>query len=142
MAYEYKVSGKGSMENFLNLKAREIREECEIIMEDVIEDAVKDQKRLIDQAETPWGRLRKSQGRASAGRRETDRMYDAVTGDVDPGPKQVEGRWGWLFDFEKYFEYQDAGTGKIAAANSMADSFVKAVENVKKRLNDSVRRRV
>lgn len=43
------------------------------------------------------------------GRYRSGNMFDSVTSKVQAGPKIVRAAFGWLDNFEKYFEYQELG---------------------------------
>lgn len=43
------------------------------------------------------------------GRIRTGNMYDSVTSRVEAGGKKTLAAFGWLRNFEKYFEYQEGG---------------------------------
>lgn len=133
---------KGDSESFRSWatgEKRRIQFESVQIVNEVLAEAVVDQKRILDTATTPWGRFRQGQGRSSAGRRETDTMYDAISSDLSVGRGEVVGEWGWLGLFLKYFEYQDNGTGRIDAANSLAESFVKAEQSLAAKVKSRMR---
>jgi len=141
MGYTFARGNPNEFRLWAESEKRRIEGEAFDIVQEVVQDAVRNQKRVIDTAETNWGRFRQSQGRASAGRRETDAMYDSVTSKVDKGPRQVDGYFGWLHQFRKYFEFQDNGTTRIEAANSLAQAFIQAEQDLQRKIRDRIIRR-
>jgi hypothetical protein len=139
MAYRLIKGDSASFRSWAVKEKLRIQFESVQIVNEVLAEAVVEQKRILDTATTPWGRFRQSQGRASAGRRESDTMYDAISSDLTVGRAEVVGEWGWLGLFLKYFEYQDNGTGRIEAANSLAQSFVKAQQSLAAKVKSRMR---
>lgn len=141
MGYTFAKGNPNEFRLWAESEKRRIEAEAVDIVQEVVQDAVRNQKQIIDTAETNWGRFRQSQGRASAGRRERDNMYDSITSKVDKGPREVTGFFGWLYNFEKYFEHQDAGTRYIDAANSLAQAFIQAEQDLQRKIRDRIIRR-
>jgi len=131
MGYNFVNGSPQDFAAFAEREKKRIIAECDLIVTEVVQDAVAEQKHILDTATTSWGDFRKGQGRPSAGRREDNVMYDAITSDVTTSRTEVVGEWGWLNKFLEYFKYHDAGTARIGAANSMADSFIKAEQDLK-----------
>jgi hypothetical protein len=76
-------------------------------------------KRIIDTSTTRTGDERVASGRgASAGRRESNRMYNSVKSSGSQG----QAKWGWLSGYLSYFGEQEYGKGKIQAMHSLRDS--------------------
>jgi hypothetical protein len=75
-------------------------------------------KRIIDTSVTPTGERRAAEGRPSAGRRESNRMYNSVKSSGSQG----QAKWGWLSGYLSYFGEQEYGKGKIQAMHSLRDS--------------------
>jgi len=130
MPYRITKGGGNAFRAEANRLKKRVRMGAEAIVGDVVAEAVVDQKHTLDTATTTWGNFRKSQGRESAGRRERDTMYDAITSTVKAGRTSVVGEWGWLRGALKYFLVQEHGSGTIGAANSLAQSKVQADQNL------------
>lgn len=77
----------------------------------------------IEAAETDWGKARQAgwagPARASAGRIETGKMYDRVTGETSrTDNERIVIRWGWQ-DPEDYFRWQEGGTKRIEGMGAL-----------------------
>lgn len=77
----------------------------------------------IEAAETNWGKTRQAgwagPARPSAGRRETDKMYDAVTGETNRvTDTRIVIQWGWQ-DPEDYYFIQEHGSSKIEGMEAL-----------------------
>jgi hypothetical protein len=104
-----------------------VADQAHSIMLDVELEGIGSMRQHIDEAETEWGRARRGgwvsgpagPDRESAGRRETDKMYDAVIGWTDwDEPLRIETTWGWE-DPEAYYLYQEHGTSKVAPMEAL-----------------------
>ena len=103
-----------------------IKEEGATILAQAGEVGGNEMRRIIDVSTTDWGEYRMSQGRASAGRRETEAMYSSV------GAKVVNGKakWGWITGTLNYFKYQENGTQTIAGMYALKDSRQKVLDEL------------
>lgn len=77
----------------------------------------------IEAAETDWGKTRQAgwagPARPSAGRIETKKMYDAVTGETNrTGNERIVIQWGWQ-DPEDYYRWQEHGTKHIEGMEAL-----------------------
>lgn len=82
----------------------------------------------IDESETNWGKARQGGwvagprgpgARPSAGRRETDEMYNKVIAWTDwDEPRRIEIHWGWE-NPEAYYLYQEHGTDQIRGMEAL-----------------------
>lgn len=100
-------------------------DQAEQVIEMTVREAADMQKDLLNQAVTMTGAERIARGRGNtAGRNYSGNMIDAISDQVDLEPGRVIGRYGWIDNLDAYFQYQDFGTGRIPAANSLLDSFV------------------
>lgn len=77
----------------------------------------------IDAAETNWGKARQAgwagPARPSAGRRETDEMYKAVTGETNRvSDTRIIIQWGWQ-NPEDYYFIQEHGSPKIEGMEAL-----------------------
>src|SRR5690606_35916193 len=102
-------------------------------------------RRRIETAVTNWGSARQAglvsgpagPSRPSAGRIETGRMYNAVTGVTNREAKdRIVIQWGWESreDFEEYYKFQEHGTAKIEAMESLHYSLHEAEDDLMGRL--------
>lgn len=76
--------------------------------------------------------------RPHAGRRETDQMYNAITGKTDlvsetPEHSRIETVWGWE-DPEDYYKYQEHGTDKIEPMEALHYSLHDAEDDLTARI--------
>ncbi len=85
---------------------------------DVELEGIGSMRQRIDEAETEWGKARQGgwasgpagPSRPSAGRRETNEMYDKVIGWTDwDEPTRIEIHWGWE-EPELYYLIQEHGS--------------------------------
>jgi len=92
-------------------------------------------------ATTPTGEARVARGGRYAGRYETGRFYNAMTGQTSAEGDEYTGTIGALHDFEDYFRFQDEGTARIEAAGSLEAGFQAGVQAIRKSLeSDGFRR--
>ena len=133
---------------------RDLRLAIAKIVEDVVDQAhdaalnveltgISSMRQRIDTAVTPWGSARqaglvagprgRTEPRESAGRRETDEMYDAVTGETTREGNRITTQWGWL-DPEAYYLFQEHGTDKIEPMEALHYSLHDAEEDLMARL--------
>ena len=106
------------IERKINRLKLQIESSTNILAEEIAKTGRARMRFIVTTKRTPWGDKRKAEGRAYAGRREKDTMWNAITWRVT----QKAAEWGWLGDREKYYKYQEFGTGRIAAMNSLRDS--------------------
>lgn len=140
---------KGKFNVIVDESSSAIVNELPIIMQEIVDEGVANQKEFITTAVTQTGEKRASdpQHRSSkrdaglgiAGRVESDDMRQSVGGDVTAEPGVVTGKWGWIENFLKYFGVQDDGYGAIPAANSLLKSFVLGREKLTARLTSIAR---
>lgn len=101
-------------------------------------------REALDRAVTPYGRKRFSSGRGgSAGRNDTGSMINALRA-LKPVVKagEVLASFGWGRGRSKaYYKYQENGTRKIKAANSLLTGR-KAVMNELPRLERNMKQRI
>lgn len=76
--------------------------------------------------------------REHAGRRETDQMYNAITGKTDlvsesPEHSRIETVWGWE-DPEDYYAYQEHGTDQIEPMEALHYSLHDAEDDLTARI--------
>ncbi len=108
-------------------------------------DGLASMRQHIDEDTTDWGKARQGgwvsgkagPSRPSAGRRETDEMYNKVIAWTDwDEPRRIEIHWGWE-NPEAYFLYQEHGTDKIRGMESLHYSLhatIPLLENGLKRI--------
>ena len=135
MPFVFRNRDLQTLETRLNLQKRVMIDQSTEIMEITMREAEDLQRELLDAATTRTGEKRYAAGRgASAGRRDTDEMYEGIGSEVEATSKRVVGRWGWLNDPKAYYSYQDYGTGRIPPAGSLIDSFIQIRERFIKRV--------
>ena len=98
----------------------------------------------LDLAETEYGRYRMSIGKGnSSGRNDTGSMINDLRA-LDPkiSDDKVEAKFGWgRGRSKKYYEAQENGTAKIAAAHSLLDG-ERAILNELPRLERNMKSRI
>ena len=109
-----------------------IADSTEILAEDIAKMGRSRMRYDVTTSRTPWGDFRKSEGRPYAGRREEDTMWKAITYRVTS--KVAE--WGWLGERKKYYKYQEFGTGRIKAMNSLRESRQYVMDRLPKLIKD------
>lgn len=139
------------MELFYELWRTDILDHAFDAMQDVALDGESQMKErlLAEESFTPWGRKRVAgevpgpkgapASREHAGRYEGGKMYNTITSEagwIDPD-KMLEARWGWQ-NPEDYFLYQEHGTKKITAAESIQFSLDRAEDILHGRLSGIV----
>ena len=108
---------------------------AEQIVDQTVSEAAELQREMLDRAVTAGGSNRISRGRGNtAGRNDTGQMIGSITHDTVATSKQVSGEWGWLFEQQEYYRFQDFGTNRIPAAHSLLDSFITMREQFIRRL--------
>lgn len=100
-------------------------------------------RQRVETAVTPWGSARQAGlvagprgagvSRESAGRRETDEMYSAITGETNRQGNRIVTQWGWQ-DPEAYYLYQEHGTNKIEPMEALHYSLHEAEDELTARL--------
>ena len=103
---------------------------------EVVEQAEKDIKHIIEISVTPTGERRAAAGRGVAGRIEKGDMHKAVRGRVAKTGTHATGSFGWLEDGrgKDHASYQDPGTARIQGMNALFQSFVVATGDLKRKL--------
>lgn len=104
---------------------------------------IESMRNRVTTAVTPTGSARQAglisgpagPSRPHAGRRETDKMYNAITGKTDhePGSRRIEIVWGWE-DPEEYYFYQEHGTDKIEPMEALHYSLHEAEDDLTARV--------
>ena len=117
MANTTKVNISGFKTRMRNIE-KTIAEEGATIALQAAKIGETEMKRIIDTSITPTGEKRAAQGRPSAGRRETNTMYNAV----DSSGSKKQAKWGWITKYLSYFGEQEYGKDKIQAMHSLRDS--------------------
>lgn len=125
MASKTRVDLLGAMNKIKNIE-QVMKLEGPKILEQAGNIGVQEMRSVIDNSTTDWGSLRQSEGRESAGRRETDAMYNSVSSRVDGDVVS----WGWVDGAAKYFLYQEEGTSKVASMHSLKDSTQKVLDEL------------
>jgi hypothetical protein len=106
----------------------DVTNQAHSVMLDVELEGISSMRQHIDESETDWGRSRQGGwasgpagpgARPSAGRRETDEMYNKVIGWTDwDEPTRIVTTWGWE-NPEAYYLYQEHGTDKIRGMEAL-----------------------
>lgn len=138
----------------LKLRADTLNYDAFEMLNDVVLEASRDQKELLDglalgagvgtsgekTSITKTGLKRVATGGASSaygstnpGRIDSGRMESEISGTIEIDGHDLVGKWGWA-DALQYFLDQDFGKGKIPAANSLVDSFDQATQTLAVRL--------
>lgn len=87
-----------------------VREEQLKMAQEVAEFGELEMKSNILASGTPFSQRARQAGiNKGPGRYRTGNMFDSVTSRVQAGPKVIRAAFGWLDNFEKYFEYQELG---------------------------------
>lgn len=108
------------------------------VMRDEMANAAFLQARLLEAAETPFGRERFARGQGNGpGRDDTGNMIDSIEHEVRVEGNTVIGEWGWD-DPDRYIMIQEHGLARMDAANSLAGSFVATRESVRASLKRAV----
>jgi hypothetical protein len=123
----------------MQLRARKgaLIDEVTDIMETTVREAEEIQRNQLDRATTRYGEQRFGAGQGgSAGRNDSGDMINAINSEVTASKTRVVGRWGWIDEgsFQRYFAYQENGTGRVPAAHSLLDSYMVVKETFKKRM--------
>lgn len=109
---------------------------------DVELTGISSMRNRVDTAVTPWGSARQSGlvsgpggpgAREHAGRRETDQMYKAITGETTREGNRIVTTWGWE-DPEAYYLAQEHGTEKIEPMEALHFSLHDAEDELSARL--------
>lgn len=129
----------------LDLTQRVIVDEANILIMQATDVGVAAAKAKLDSSITRHGRWRMSRGVGrSAGRNKTGLMMDSITA-YDPhirGNDYIAIKFGWgPGKMKKYFMFQDDGTSRIPAANSMMTA-IRAVKNELPRLEKNMKQRI
>jgi hypothetical protein len=117
--------------------AKIIEEEARLMAEEVGKFGSERMKEYIRDRGTPFSRAAQAAGiNKGPGRIRTGNMHDSVDYRVEAGPSRVSGAFGWIRNFEQYFEYQEMGFRNIfiasyvgstpRVAGSNAGRFIKA----------------
>lgn len=127
----------------LNLAEDVIREELSVLVKEAAEIGAKASRSALDKSTTKWGRYRMSknppQGN-SAGRNDTGEMISKLYAfKPNLGLKNIFIKFGWVAP-KKYYRYQEEGTSRIKAANSLLTG-KRAVLNELPRLEAQMRKR-
>lgn len=129
----------------LDLTQQIVVDEANILIMQATDLGVEAARNKLRSSVTKHGRFRMSQndGRGP-GREKTGSMMDSITA-YDPhikGENYIAVRFGWgPGKMKKYFGFQDNGTSRIPAANSMATA-VRAVKNELPRLERNMKQRI
>lgn len=121
MATQVKVDVSGAIK-----KLKQVEKILESELRDISYEASKigaEVARLkLDKSVTKWGRYRMKIGRGnSAGRNDTGTMISRLVPiRAAKNASKILARIGWVAPL-KYFQYQESGTSKIKAANSLKD---------------------
>lgn len=137
MGVTYKGMSFTDLSYRLRLQKAALIDEVTDIMETTMREAEEIQRAQLDRATTRYGEQRFSAGQGrSAGRNDTGSMIDAIDSEVEASRTRVVGRWGWIDEgsFQRYFAYQENGTGRVPAAHSLLDSYMVVKERFKARM--------
>lgn len=105
-------------------------------------DGIESMRNRVDTAVTKWGSARQSGlvsgpsgpgARPHAGRRETDAMYNDITGETTREGTRIVTTWGWQ-DPEAYYLMQEHGTDKIEPMEALHFSLHDAEDALTARL--------
>jgi len=121
-------TGGGPLGIAEQLKVRDasVRQNAHSMMQELAANANRQQKDLIERAQTETGRRRAATRGGSAGRIETGQMVNGTNGSATwVGENTISAKWGWQ-DPEKYYLYQDDGTRYIAPALTLLSTFLVA----------------
>lgn len=128
MGAKFKGTTPEMLSRRLQINGRATIDALEEIIDQTISEASEDQRNILDAATTRYGaeRMSKGQGR-TAGRNDSGAMIDSIGQRRFQRGREVVGQWGWLMqDVPDYIKYQENGTGRIKAARSLLDSYVRA----------------
>lgn len=107
------------------------------IIEEITNDALEEMVRIMEAATTKTGEKRAAERGGHPGRVDTAQMAADIRYAIETGlDGSVVGTWGWTQNVEDYYVIQEYGTGKIKAMSALQGSFVKAKEELRRRLGD------
>lgn len=137
---QWKGGGPLAIAQTLKAQDTRTREAAHAMMQEVVSEAQRRQREIIERAETETGRRRAASGRGVAGRIETGLMFNGTSASATwDSEHSIVGKWGWQ-DPEPYFRYQDQGTRSIAPALSLLTSFLAARSEFTRRLRSIARK--
>lgn len=137
---QWKGGGPLALARELEVREQGMREEAHQMMLEISTEARNQQRQLIEHAETETGRRRAAAGQGVAGRIETGAMFNGIDSSANwTGADTIVGKWGWR-DPERYYTYQDQGTGRIAPALSLLTSYLVARSDFVRRLRTIARK--
>lgn len=108
----------------LDLTVATVREEAVVLLEQASEIGRDASRNALNLAVTPYGAKRYASGRGgSAGRNDTGSMINDLRADkVEIKGDELVVKFGWgRGRSKKYYKFQEEGTAKIKAANSLLD---------------------
>lgn len=107
-----------------------IDEEARLMAEEVAKFGAERMKEYIKQRGTSFSRAAQAAGiNKGPGRIRTGNMYNSVDYRVEAGGSRVSGAFGWIRNFEQYFEYQEMGFRNIFIASYAGSSLRVAGSN-------------
>lgn len=131
---QWKGGGPLAIGHQLEVSEAGVRQRAHEMMQEIAADANRNQREIIERAETETGRRRAAEGKGSAGRIETGQMVNGTNGSATwADDDTVSAKWGWQ-DPEDYYSYQDDGTQRIAPMLSLQTSFLVARTEFVRRL--------
>lgn len=102
---------------------RIIDEEARLMAEEIGKFGAERMREYIKNRGTAFSRAAQSAGiNKGPGRIRTGKMYNAVDHRVEAGGSRVSGAFGWIRNFEEYFEYQELGFRNIFIASYAGSS--------------------
>jgi hypothetical protein len=133
--FEFKGFDISKLEYAVKAYVEDIEDDIERVLERIVDDAMADMIRILETAQTPTGEARVAAGKGIIGRVNEGKMRAAIERALSPmASGGVAGEWGWLDEVEKYYDYQEYGTGKIGPMNALQDSFIHARERFREEL--------
>lgn len=110
--------------------AKIIEEESRLMAEEVGRFGSERMKEYIRDRGTAFSRAAQAAGiNKGPGRIRTGKMYDSVDYRVEGGTSRVSSAFGWIRNFEQYFEYQELGFRNIFIASYAGSSLRVAGSN-------------
>jgi len=130
-------AGRGMYSLQIEVKQRgeNLKAEAARALELSVEEGAIETQDLLEKATTPTGDRRAERG-GFPGRHDTGNMVGSISyGLQNARAKIMWGFFGWAKgDFERYMRDQDLGEGNIPAARALPQAYIRARENLRKRM--------